>query len=160
MKEYLKILELRGWAISFRKQRIQKLKLTLSDTHGVEHWDRVYGNGKRLLEPGVDDMVVSAFAYTHDLWRNADGQDLEHGPRAAEELPQYRNKLSFLNDEEFELLREACRLHTVSDATDNPTLNVCFDADRLDIGRVGIIPDPEKMCTPKGKILAQTAPSH
>jgi len=34
--------------------------------------------------------------------------------------------------------------------------DACFDADRLDLGRVGITPDLEKMTTEKGKELAQT----
>ena len=35
-----------------------------------------------------------------------------------------------------------------------PTIDACFDADRLDLGRVGITPDPNKMATAKGKELA------
>ena len=34
------------------------------------------------------------------------------------------------------------------------TIDACFDADRLDLGRVNITPDPEKMATEKGKELA------
>ena len=34
------------------------------------------------------------------------------------------------------------------------TMYACFDADRLDLGRVGITPDPKKMATAKGKELA------
>lgn len=34
------------------------------------------------------------------------------------------------------------------------TIDACFDADRLDLGRVGITPDPEKMATERGKELA------
>ena len=30
----------------------------------------------------------------------------------------------------------------------------CFDADRLDLGRVGITPDQEKMATEKGMEMA------
>ena len=56
--------------------------------------------------------------------------------------------------EDISLLKEACRLHTVADRTGNPTIDACFDADRLDLGRVGIIPDPERMATKKGKEIA------
>lgn len=47
------------------------------------------------------------------------------------------------------------RLHTSTHSTGNPTIDACFDADRLDLGRVNITPDPEKMATEKGKELAR-----
>ena len=37
----------------------------------------------------------------------------------------------------------------------NPTIDACFDADRLDLGRVGITPDPNRMATEKGKEMAK-----
>lgn len=39
--------------------------------------------------------------------------------------------------------------------TGNPTIDACFDADRLDLGRVGITPNPHKMATEKGKEMAR-----
>ena len=39
-------------------------------------------------------------------------------------------------------------------STGNPTIDACFDADRLDLGRVNTTPDPAKMATAKGKELA------
>jgi hypothetical protein len=33
----------------------------------------------------------------------------------------------------------------------SPTIDAYFDADRLDLGRIDIIPCPEKMATKKGK---------
>lgn len=124
--------------------------------HGMDHWDRVYGNGQRLMTPDVNPLVVGLFAYLHDSCRLDDGEDLEHGPRAARLIDRLRDTLlSDVPDEEVRLLREACRLHTVSDRTGNPTIDACFDADRLDLGRVGIIPDPARMATEKGKELAR-----
>ena len=52
------------------------------------------------------------------------------------------------------LLCKACELHTVCHSTGNPTIDTCFDADRLDLMRVGITPDPEKMATERGKFYA------
>ena len=43
----------------------------------------------------------------------------------------------------------------MSDKTGDPTIDACFDADRLDLGRVGIIPDPGRLATEKGKELAR-----
>ena len=60
-----------------------------------------------------------------------------------------------LSDEQIRLLKEACRLHTTTQKTGNPTVDACFDADRLDLWRADIIPDPEKMATEKGRKIAQ-----
>ena len=38
--------------------------------------------------------------------------------------------------------------------TGNPTVDACFDADRLDLMRVGIIPDSKRMATERGAFYA------
>ncbi len=48
-----------------------------------------------------------------------------------------------------------CRLHTIEHKTGNPTIDACFDSDRLDLWRVGIIPDPDRLATEKGKEIAR-----
>ena len=55
----------------------------------------------------------------------------------------------------FASLKKACELQTTTWRTEDETVNACFDADRLDLGRVGITPDPEKMATVQGRILAE-----
>ena len=50
---------------------------------------------------------------------------------------------------------ELGELHGISHSTGNPTIDACFDADRLDLRRVGITHDPNKMATEKGKELAR-----
>ena len=123
--------------------------------HGIEHWDRVYDNGQRLLTPDVNPLVVGLFAYLHDSCRVNDCYDEKHGPRAAEMIDTLRdNLLKDVTDNDIHLLKEACRLHTACHKTGDPTIDACFDADRLDLGRVGVIPDPEKMATEKGKEIA------
>lgn len=42
-----------------------------------------------------------------------------------------------------------------TEPTGNPTIDCCIDADRLDLSRVGITPDPERMLTEAGKLLAE-----
>ena len=37
----------------------------------------------------------------------------------------------------------ACQTHTDGTISSEATVGVCFDVDRLDLGRVGIEPDPE-----------------
>ena len=58
-------------------------------------------------------------------------------------------------EEEIRQLKVACRLHTTKWKTEDATVNACFDADRLDLGRVGITPNPDKMATLQGRILAE-----
>ena len=62
-----------------------------------------------------------------------------------------------ITQEQFDKLYHACRMHTHERATDDATINTCYDADRLDLGRVGIPLDPEKMATTSGKKLARAA---
>lgn len=134
---------------------------SLGDTHGLSHWQKVERNGIILglvIQNGVlcyrDDVnmkVVRTFAYIHDKCRVNDGLDFEHGSRAADMLPSIRNTvLKDLTDDEIILLDKACRYHTTQQRTGIPTVDVCFDADRLDLGRVGIEPDPKKMATYQG----------
>ena len=141
-----------------RIQRVREYVLRhsyMSGFHGIEHWDRVYSNGQQLIVPGVNILVVGLFAYLHDSCREDDGEDIRHGERAALLIDQLRNTLLHdVSEEEIHLLMEACRLHTVALKTNNPTIDACFDADRLDLGRVGIIPDPARLATEKGKQIA------
>jgi len=124
--------------------------------HGIEHWDRVYENGQELITPKVKPLVVGLFAYLHDSCRVNDGKDPEHGKRAAEYISTLRETLlKDVSDEDIQLLQTACRLHTGTLCTWNPTIDACFDADRLDLWRIGIIPDPARMATEKGKEIAR-----
>lgn len=119
--------------------------------HGIDHWDRVFNHGLSLNVPGADLDVVLCFAYLHDVERQDDGYEEEHGPRAAKLIDEIRNSvLGFLDHKQIGLLKEACALHTTCHRTGNPTIDACFDSDRLDLTRVGIIPDPDKMATKEG----------
>lgn len=57
-------------------------------------------------------------------------------------------------DEEVSLLEKACRYHTTELRTGIPTIDVCFDADRLDLCRVGITPNPKLMASKEGAYYA------
>lgn len=127
----------------------------LGECHGLSHWERVERNGLLIATEEVNTTVVRLFAYLHDKWRVDNGYDMEHGIRAAEHLPTLRDTLlSELSDEEFEQLRRACELHTVRHRTGDITIDTCFDADRLDLTRVGITPDPDRMATERGAYYA------
>jgi uncharacterized protein len=115
--------------------------------HGVVHWARVLESGVRIAEvTGADKEVVSLFALFHDSRRVNETRDPGHGLRGGELARSLRGSLVHLDDERFELLFEACRLHTDGHTEGDPTLQACWDADRLDLGRVGINPDPLRLC--------------
>lgn len=120
--------------------------------HGVRHWARVYTNGLRLADgTGAKVSIVKLFAIFHDSRRLNEGTDDAHGPRGAQLAEKYRGNYFDLPDEDFDLLLIACRLHTVAQTHDDITVQTCFDADRLDLARVGKMPDPKYLCTDLAK---------
>jgi len=123
--------------------------LSPTDDHGVVHWARVWENGERIAAgtPGVDVEVVRLFALFHDARRVNQYRDPGHGMRGGDFARALRASLIDLDDERFALLHEACRLHTDGLTEADPTLQACWDADRLDLGRVGITPRPHLLCT-------------
>jgi len=123
--------------------------------HGVVHWARVLENGLRIAErTGANSRVVTLFALFHDSRRENEGVDPGHGARGGELALATRSRWYDATDTEVELLVEACRLHTDGRLDGDITLQTCWDADRLDLGRVGIIPDPNYMSTGFGRTVA------
>lgn len=126
--------------------------------HGVIHWARVQENGLKIAElNGADTEVVKLFALFHDSRRVNEYYDQDHGLRGGDFVRSLRGSLVHLNDQQFELLYEACRLHTDGHTDGEVTLQACWDADRLDLGRVGITPVPERLCTDAGRKLLRWA---
>lgn len=126
-------------------------KLRWHGTHGIIHWSRVYENGVRLAaQKGVNGKVVQLFSIFHDSQRDNEHRDPYHGKRGAELAIKFRKHCP-LNDLEFDLLTTACELHTKNKTHEDITVQACFDSDRLDLGRVGIRPIPERLCTITGK---------
>ena len=122
--------------------------------HGIVHWARVLENGLRLADlTGADREVVALFALFHDARRVNEFDDDGHGQRGAEFARSLRGTLVHLSDAQFDLLHDACRLHTDGLMTGAPTLLACWDADRLDLGRVGITPDPQRLATDAARDL-------
>lgn len=116
--------------------------------HGAAHWGRVLENGLHLAtRNGADPLVVTLFAVLHDSRRVDDGWDPGHGRRGAELSARLRGDLFQLTDVQFDQLYHACEHHTTGKTESELTIQTCWDADRLDLGRVGIWPDPRKLCT-------------
>jgi len=131
---------------------LEEYALPWCGTHGVGHWARVLRNGLRLAElTGAKVEVVQLFALFHDSRRINEGTDPGHGQRGAEFATELRGDLFDLSDADFELLRSACTAHTDGGTTGHVTVRTCFDADRLDLGRVGTYPQPGRLCTDAAK---------
>lgn len=126
--------------------------------HGVVHWARVLENGLRVAEVnGADVDVVTLFALFHDSRRVNEHRDPGHGLRGGELARSLRGILVHLEDDRFEKLFEACRLHTDGLTDADPTLQACWDADRLDLGRVGVTPRADRLCTDAARELINWA---
>jgi uncharacterized protein len=116
--------------------------------HGPRHWTRVRENGLRLADAtGANREVVALFALLHDSRRLSDGRDPEHGRRAAEFARSLLGIAFHLDPDDLELLVTACRYHSDGLLDGDITLLTCWDADRLDLGRVGITPRARYLCT-------------
>jgi len=133
---------------------LSEYPLRVRGDHGVVHWARVLENGLAVAEEsGADRDVVMLFALFHDSRRLNEWDDEGHGLRGAVLARTLRGTLVHLDDARFELLYEACRLHADGYTEADVTIQTCWDADRLDLGRVGITPEPSLLCTPAARSL-------
>jgi uncharacterized protein len=133
-----------------------------SSIHGESHWQRLAAAGLTLLPetPGADPALVFLFALFHDSMRLNDNYDPLHGPRGAALARQLRGEAFDLEDAEMNLLAFACEEHTNGGIGPDPTVGVCWDADRLNLWRVGIIPDPRFLSTEAARSEERIAWAH
>jgi uncharacterized protein len=124
----------------------QHFRLDWHGIHGFRHWGRVLKNGMLIAqaEPDVRKDVVRLFALLHDHERRDDGGDPYHGERAVDNIhARLAGKVFTLDSQGLELLTWAIAEHSNgANSAAPPTVLACWDADRLDLGRVGIRPDP------------------
>ena len=120
-----------------------------SSIHGESHWQRVAAAGLTLLPetPDADPALVFLFALFHDSMRLNDNHDPMHGPRGAALARKLRGGPFELDDAQMDVLAFACEEHTNGGVGQDPTVGVCWDADRLNLWRVGIRPDPRFLST-------------
>lgn len=128
---------------------LEDYALPHTGVHGIAHWARVLENGRRVaaLTDGADADVIELFAVFHDSRRVNDALDFGHGRRGAELARQLRGQYFDLDDARFALLEYACNEHTSGKTRADPSVQVCWDADRLDLLRVGTRPRGERLCT-------------
>jgi uncharacterized protein len=116
--------------------------------HGAPHWARVRFSGLRMArDNGARLDVVECFALLHDSQRMHDGNDEGHGQRAADYVRRINRELLDLDANGLDQLIYACEHHSDGLIEADITVQTCWDADRLDLGRVGIRPTPSRLCT-------------
>jgi len=140
-------------AILNEAKRVFQLDLKRS-LHGPGHWEQVERNVIELAKntPGCDIEVARLFAILHDCKRQDEEIDKEHGERAAEFAQElYDKSILDIDFEQFLTLKFAIKHHNDGSVNSNPTTGVCWDADRLDLPRVGIVPIAKMLSTQYGK---------
>lgn len=132
--------------------------------HGPDHWVRVESHVLQLAPlTGADLDICLLFAIFHDSCRFNDSEDPEHGPRAAEIVRNldwppllagshlcYKHGSSGVKTSwtcRMNILIYALEHHTDGRTTTDATIGTCWDADRLDLPRAGIIPAQHYMST-------------
>ena len=126
----------------------ERFAIDWNGAHGGSHWSRVRINGLQLAKlTGADSVIVEFFAFLHDSCRKNEYDDPGHGARAAELVWRLPQEMLPLSDSQRDILAEACRGHTGGEAHSNATVATCWDADRLDLYRVGIETDADRLIT-------------
>jgi uncharacterized protein len=131
-----------------KKGLMQELRRTFrldwTGIHGAPHWARVRHCGLMLSNlSGADLLVVELFAFLHDSHRQNDFRDPQHGGRAADYALSLNGSYFLLNRLQMDKLHYAISAHSDGEVHDDVTIQTCWDADRLDLWRVGKTPDPK-----------------
>lgn len=131
---------------AFNRKRLLELvlrqfRISRDGVHGPNHWARVRKHALTVgAATGSDLLVVELFAFLHDSQRRNEDEDPLHGERAAVFAASLNGREFDLNTGQQEKLYFAIRHHSDGGRHQDSTIQTCWDADRLDLGRVGIKP--------------------
>ena len=148
-----------------------KIPVTVKTRLGWDHDHRIIVDlAEQLQDCGIEALTVHGRTRAQMYTGEADWTligDIKKNPRIHIPIigngdvttPQrakecFEKGLLDITQEQFDQLYHACFYHTKEHQTDNPTINTCYDADRLDLGRVGMRLDPKKMATNPGARIA------
>ena len=125
------------------------------ELHGERHWRNVERNGLGIAKAvGADETIVRLFAIFHDCKRINEDIDVGHGHRATEFIRSLAKSFLSLAKSDIEKLCYACSSHTDTIHSDDITIATCWDADRLDLPRVGKMPNVNCLNTEEAKKIA------
>lgn len=126
----------------------KEYRLSHNGQYGIDHWLRVLINGRLIAETnGADIQIVEHFALLHDVMRVSEDFDPGHGERAGDFAFGLWGTWIKLSEWQVLKLRKICRAHSAGYISEDVTAQTCWDADRLDIGRLGIKPNPKYLAT-------------
>jgi len=118
-------------------------------------------NGLMLAKAtGANTHVVELFAFFHDSCRINEYTDDGHGQRGALLATKLQGRFFEATEHEMLLLTQACSTHSDGLSKGDATVQTCWDADRLDLGRVGITPDPKYLCRFAAKDRSNLSAAH
>lgn len=128
---------------------VRQFALDVNGPHGPLHWGRVLQNGRGLAQrEGLASQLAALFALLHDSQRQSEHHDPAHGERAAAFARQlWDDGWLTIDAHQLALLEYACLWHSASRMDGDPIVRICWDADRLDLGRVGLTPRKEWLCS-------------
>lgn len=107
-------------------------------THGAGHWARVLVNGLMVAAiTGADLDIVVMFSLFHDARRVNDLYDPPHGKRGGALARRLLADDPGWPAEKTGRLAAACTDHTAVRHHADVTIQTCWDADRLDLPRIG-----------------------
>ena len=123
------------------KAILAQFRIKQHGAHGPSHWARVRKHGLTVGGAvSADLFVVELFAFLHDSQRENEFSDPCHGARAAAYAQSLNGTYFSLAPEQLEKLCIAMMGHSDGQIHQDPTIQTCWDADRLDLGRVGTKP--------------------
>jgi uncharacterized protein len=138
------VAELAAWAGAVTPALVRHVlagyRLPLDGIHGSGHWLQVLENGRILAAatPGADPALVELFALLHDSRRRDEEDDRGHGERAAAFVRELAARGALeLGPERVAVLAAACDRHERGEVSADPTIGCCWDADRLELARLG-----------------------
>ena len=102
----------------------------------------------------IDFAVLQDFVYENRVF-DSNIHGLAHWRQVEFNGVSLEEKLLDITQEQFEKLYHACKFHTKERSTGDATIDTCYDADRLDLGRVGFELNPHKMATAAGAKIAR-----
>ena len=134
-----------------------QFRISRTGFHGPNHWARVKHHALAIGNTRCADLlVVELFALLHDSQRENEGIDPGHGDRAADFAAALNLKFYDLKPSQLDQLCTAIRFHSDGEIHSDPTIQTCWDADRLDMGRIGIKPST-KYLSAEGSTYIESA---
>lgn len=122
----------------------QQFRINWHGIHGISHFARVRCHGIKIAQTcGANIQVVKLFALLHDSCRINENRDPGHGHRAISFANSLHGELFSLDVDGMYQLQYAMKHHSDGLMSSDVTIQTCWDADRLDLFRVGMYPHPD-----------------